>query len=279
MSALNSLVSEAIDVVVHCVRTRTGPRVGSIIAVENLVGTIDGTAFTTTDVFVRDNLDSPLRWSGLIPARLERAFAENGLDLRCTLDPTGVPPPMIPLLLAVTAGFGVFLLYSALSLGWSGLGLGPRIGSTSRSHTGVGTLDVDVWLQQASLEGTDKREFFVVVAALFVVGFLLAYAAFGGALPALAIGAFAASFPVASYRWRRINRRQRAQEAWPRMIEEIRLQTSSLGRSIPQALFEVGQRGPEELRPGFEAAHREWLLTTDLGRTITVLKHHLADPC
>ena len=92
MSALNSLVSEAIDVVVHCVRTRTGPRVGSIIAVENLVGTIDGTAFTTTDVFVRDNLDSPLRWSGLIPARLERAFAENGLDLRCTLDPTGVPP-------------------------------------------------------------------------------------------------------------------------------------------------------------------------------------------
>lgn len=89
MSALNSLVSEAIDVVVHCVRTRTGPRVGSIIAVEDLVGTVDGTAFTTTDVFVRDSLDSPLHWSGLIPARLGRAFAENGLDLRCTLDPAG----------------------------------------------------------------------------------------------------------------------------------------------------------------------------------------------
>ncbi len=90
MSALNSLVSEAIDVVVHCVRTRNGPRVGSIVAVEDLAGSADGTAFTTTDVFVRDSLDSPLRWSELIPERLGRAFAENGLDLRAVLDPAGV---------------------------------------------------------------------------------------------------------------------------------------------------------------------------------------------
>ena len=89
MSALNSLVSEAIDLVVHCVRTDNGPRIGSIVAVEDLAGTIDGTAFTATDVFVRDNLDSPLRWSGLVPSRLDQAFAANGLDLRSVLDPTG----------------------------------------------------------------------------------------------------------------------------------------------------------------------------------------------
>ena len=62
------------------------------------------------------------------------------------------------------------------------------------------------------------------------------------------------------------------------MIEEIRLLTSSLGRSIPQALFEVGRRCPEELRPAFEAAHREWLLSTDFARTVDVLKAGLADP-
>lgn len=184
---------------------------------------------------------------------------------------------MIPLLVAVAAGVGVFLMYSALFLGWSGLRPAPRIAST-RSKAGIGSVDVDVWLQQAGVGGVDKKEFVAAVGALFVVGSLLAFATFGGLLPALAIGVFTASFPVASYRWRRINRRQRAQEAWPRMIEEIRLQTASLGRSIPQALFEVGRRGPEELREGFEAAHREWLLTTDLTRTITVLKHHLADP-
>lgn len=185
---------------------------------------------------------------------------------------------MIPLLIAVAAGFGMFLLYTATTLGWSGLSLGPRIGSQAGTEGKAGKFDVDVWLTQAGLEGTNKREFFGVVAALFIVGFLVAYAAFGSAIPGLAIGAFAASFPIASYRWRRISRRQRAQEAWPRMIEEIRLQTSSLGRSVPQALFEVGRRGPVELRAGFEAAHREWLLTTDLARTISVLKQHLADP-
>ena len=62
------------------------------------------------------------------------------------------------------------------------------------------------------------------------------------------------------------------------MIEEIRLLTGSVGRSIPQALFEVGRNGPDELRPAFAAAHREWLLSTDFGRTVDVLKAQLADP-
>ena len=181
---------------------------------------------------------------------------------------------MIPLLLAAVAGLGAFWLYSAIAIGWSGFGFGPRISLRSARRR----IDVDAWLRQAGLDDVDAREFVAVVGMLFILGLLGAYAAFGGMLPALAIGAFAASFPVASYRLRRKNRRQRAQEAWPRMIEEIRVQTSSLGRSIPQALFAVGARAPEELRPAFDAAHREWLLTTDLDRTVAVLKERLADP-
>src|SRR5258705_12111257 len=38
MSALNSLVSEAIDIVVHCSRTKEGVRVTEIIAVEDFIG-------------------------------------------------------------------------------------------------------------------------------------------------------------------------------------------------------------------------------------------------
>lgn len=67
-------------------------------------------------------------------------------------------------------------------------------------------------------------------------------------------------------------------DAWPRLLEELRILTSSLGRSIPQALFEVGRRAPDELRPAFLAAQREWLLSTDFGRTLQVLKGQLADP-
>jgi tight adherence protein B len=116
------------------------------------------------------------------------------------------------------------------------------------------------------------------MAGLFVVGATLAFALFGGVGPALAAGAFAATFPLASYRLRREARRTEAREAWPRMIEEIRLLTGSLGWSIPQALFEVGGRGPDEMRSAFAAAHREWLISTDFKRTLAVLKTSLADP-
>lgn len=181
---------------------------------------------------------------------------------------------MIPLLLTVAAALGVYWLYTALVYGWRGLGFGPRV---TRRVTAE-RRDIDSWLRQAGLEDVDKREFFAVVIMLFVLGTVIGFAAFGGPIPAVVLGGFVASFPIASYRLRRQTRRQRAQEAWPRMIEEIRVQTASMGRSIPNALFDVGRRGPEELRPAFEAAHREWLLTTDFPRTVKVLKDRLADP-
>lgn len=181
---------------------------------------------------------------------------------------------MIPLTLALTAGVGVSWLHSAVVLGRRGFRV-PRMIPSTRDTRRV---DVDAWLRQAGIERVDRREFAGVVTMLFAIASVIGYAAFGGLGPAVAIGVFAASSPLAIYRRRRQLRRARAQEAWPRMIEEIRVQTASLGRSIPHALFEVGARGPEDLRPAFAAAHREWLLTTDLAKTLTVLKTRLADP-
>jgi tight adherence protein B len=43
-------------------------------------------------------------------------------------------------------------------------------------------------------------------------------------------------------------------------------------------LFEVGRRAPGELRPAFDAAEREWLISTNFLRTVAVLKERLADP-
>jgi len=177
------------------------------------------------------------------------------------------------LLLSVLGAYGVHLLYTSVVRRWTGVGPGPQVARRARTRSRS-----RAWLNQAGLGEVRPAEFAAVMGTLAVVGAALAYAIFGGLLPALAVGAFAATFPVASYRTRRQARRAKAQEGWPRMIEEIRLLTSSLGRSIPQALFEVGRRGPEELRPGFEAAHREWLISTDFPRTLDVLKGRLADP-
>lgn len=180
---------------------------------------------------------------------------------------------MTALVVAVAVGYGVFLLYSAMVLGWRGFGLGPRVSVDARGRR----IRLDEWLAQAGLDDVDRREFLAAVAALFGLGAALGAALFGGIVAPLALALFAASFPVASYRRRRQARRDLAQEAWPRLIEEMRILTGSAGRSIPQALFEVGRRGPMELRGAFDAAHREWLISTDFARTLTVLKDRLAD--
>jgi tight adherence protein B len=176
------------------------------------------------------------------------------------------------LLLALLAGTGAYLVYTDVALGWHGLrapGVHRRARRRSRRRD---------WLVQAGLTDVPVRDLLSVITVLALLAALAAYAVFGGVLPALATGLFAATFPLASYRSRRTARRAAAMDAWPRLLEELRILTSSLGRSIPQALFEVGRRAPEELRPAFVAARREWLLSTDFARTLAVLKAQLADP-
>ncbi|WP_436792672.1 ATPase, T2SS/T4P/T4SS family [Actinospongicola halichondriae] len=88
MSALNSLVSESIDIVVHCERDAHGPRVTEILAVEDQAAGFDSTQFTVTDLFRRPRVGQPLEWTGLLPGRAASALEGVGFDLR---DLLGVP--------------------------------------------------------------------------------------------------------------------------------------------------------------------------------------------
>lgn len=174
---------------------------------------------------------------------------------------------MTPLLLAALAGYGVFLLYTAVAFNWRGVAFGPAIAGTTANRRRRPALP--------------PREVLLATAATALVGLATGLALFGGALPALpalATAAFAATFPAAAARTRRERRRSDARDAWPRLIEEMRLQTGALGRSIPQALFEVGRRAPQEMQAAFAVAEREWLLSTDLTRTVAILKRELGDP-
>jgi tight adherence protein B len=177
------------------------------------------------------------------------------------------------LVVALCAALGTFYLYTAVVLGWRGLGVAPAGARTAGRRRRVAE-----WMAQAGLGEVDPRELVGVTVALVAVGVVAGLAVFGGGLPALVLGACLGTAPLASYRVRRQRRRSAAQEAWPRIIEEVRILTSSLGRSVPQAVFEAGRSAPESLRPAFAAAEREWLLSTDFERTVGVLKADLADP-
>jgi tight adherence protein B len=181
-------------------------------------------------------------------------------------------PEVVAFLLALAVGYGVFLVYTAVVFKWRGLGPSARPRERRQSRR------LEDFLVQAGMERVGMAEFLAVAAVLFVVGAAVGWALFTGVLAPLSIGAAAAWFPVVSARARRARRLDLARDAWPRLIEEIRIQAVSLGRSIPQALFTVGQRAPEEMQAAFVAAEREWLISTDFDRTLAVFKANLADP-
>jgi tight adherence protein B len=176
---------------------------------------------------------------------------------------------MSSLVVAACAAVGVYLLLTR----------SRRSSSAPRRPTVAGlSAWVEQRLKQAGLSDVSPLQFAGASGAVGMLALVPAAALFGVGPSALIVAVAAACLPAAAWRNRRAAARRAAREAWPRLIEELRVLTGSVGRSIPQALLEVGLRGPVELRPAFEAAQREWALTTDFERTVEVLKHRLADP-
>jgi len=85
LTALNTLVSEAIDVVVHVDRTSDGPIVTEITAVEEPLGGADAHHFTTTTLFERRGRNTELTWTGQVSARLAQRFERADDDLALVL--------------------------------------------------------------------------------------------------------------------------------------------------------------------------------------------------
>lgn len=180
--------------------------------------------------------------------------------------------PVVTLALAVIAGVGVHLWFTAVVFGWRGRA--PRL----RGATSVRRRSAAEVLAQAGLGAVRPGQFVVASALVGLVVGASAFGLFGGWPVAVVAAVIGAAIPGAAVRRRRVRRREQARESWPRLLEELRLQVTSVGRSVPQGLVEVGARAPVELRPAFAAATREWQRTTDLDRTLDVLKTQLADP-
>jgi pilus assembly protein CpaF len=92
LSALNTLVSESIDVVVHCSRGAIGPHVTEVITVEDMASGPEATQFTVTQLFARPRVDQQLAWTGNVPSRVGRALQEAGFELRDLLGPMSERP-------------------------------------------------------------------------------------------------------------------------------------------------------------------------------------------
>ncbi|CAB5037171.1 unannotated protein [freshwater metagenome] len=82
VAALNNLVSEAVDLVVHTERGPNGPQVTEILAVEDHTAGPEAVQFTTTELFKRQGDSGKLRPTGLLPLRATQELARHGFDAR-----------------------------------------------------------------------------------------------------------------------------------------------------------------------------------------------------
>lgn len=134
------------------------------------------------------------------------------------------------------------------------------------------------WLRQAGGPNVTPVQLVTSSVAAAILAAAAASSLLGTGVPSFLLGVLAAFVPAAVWRRRRLSRRRVTSDAWPRLIEELRVLIGPGGRPIPLALLEVGRRGPVEVRPAFAAAQREWSMSSDPDRMIQVLRRELADP-
>ena len=94
---------------------------------------------------------------------------------------------------------------------------------------------------------------------------------------AVAFGVIASCAPVALVRFRARQRRSDLRELWPDVVDNLASGVRA-GLSLPEALSQVGVRGPEELRRPFLRFGEDYRATGRFFECLDRLKASLADP-
>jgi tight adherence protein B len=148
--------------------------------------------------------------------------------------------------------------------------LAPLRRRTGRSRT-------EALLQRAGIETVSATGLagFCVSAAL-VAGLVMA--AVSQTIPvAVVFAVLAAYLPVAVVRGRARRRRREFAELWPEAVDNLASAVRA-GLSLPEALIQLGERGPEPLREPFVKFGLDYQASGRFGDSLDVLKLRLADP-
>lgn len=176
---------------------------------------------------------------------------------------------MTGLLVGLTLGVGLFLIW------WSCWVPEPGGGSPPRQPAPVRRLSDEV--VQAGFAGLTVRT--LLVACVVAFAFTLAIVQLSvGVLPiAFCFAAMAGAGPVVLVRRRARRRRALLRDLWPDAVDNI---TSAVraGMALPEALAQLGVRGPEPLREPFRRFGDDYRLTGRFSDCLDRLKERLSDP-
>lgn len=132
-------------------------------------------------------------------------------------------------------------------------------------------------LVQAGIEGVSPTQLLSASAALALVTFVLVVGTSRVLVIGLAFGGFAGLVPIALVRRRRAQRSVELREVWPEAVDNLASGVRA-GLSLPEALSQLGVRGPEQLRGAFRRFGEDYRATGRFAESLDRLKANLADP-
>lgn len=94
---------------------------------------------------------------------------------------------------------------------------------------------------------------------------------------AVVLGALAGYLPLAVVRGRARRRQRELAEVWPEAVDDLASAVRA-GMSLPDAVAALAVRGPEPLRPAFDAFALDYQVSGRFGDCLDRLKERLADP-
>lgn len=114
------------------------------------------------------------------------------------------------------------------------------------------------------------------VGAFAVVSFVM-LAVSGVLVIGLVFGFMAAGMPIAVLRGRAARRLREHAALWPDAVDNLSSAVRA-GLSLPEGLIQLGERGPDGLRPAFRQFGRDYQATGRFHESLDLLKDRLADP-
>ena len=171
------------------------------------------------------------------------------------------------LLIGLTLGLGLFLVWTSC---WAPSASAPRRaeGWTSRTQDR---------LTRAGAAGVTPAALVTVAAVGAVLVFLVVAGLTRAPVVALCFAVMAARAPFALVTSRSRARVRATRAAWPDAVDHLAGGIRA-GLSLPQAVAQLGTRGPDELRPAFSSFAEDFRATGRFSESLDALKNRLADP-
>jgi tight adherence protein B len=132
-------------------------------------------------------------------------------------------------------------------------------------------------LAQAAIDSATPAGLVASCAGVGLLALLLVLAVSRSPTIALAFGVMASYAPVALVRYRARQRRAELRDLWPEAVDNLASGVRA-GLSLPEALTQLGVRGPAELRRPFARFGEDYRATGRFYDCLDRLKVALADP-